>query len=292
MRMWVNSERYKNNTFIWQNSNKFLLEKINKLLFLSINRHLLVMFFHHFGIPYIYACCKHSVVHAVASDGSVHVSLYINGCCRRFFFSSLLFFTCFVFLQRNCFTCGNSHKKANAKPFSRFEIDDERLSWFTIFCFVVFCMCMFNVYRTVLFSFTCTFTILLATDARQFIHTYASNHLYTLFVFHFFFTSSSSFCCFSVSLTPNVAKTKEERKKRQRRTDGKQRKASGMGTMYMLWVSESKKWIANCLTKTFQIITVIYSGRTVAFVSLPNQPIKYTQRNTRMRITRKINLCC
>lgn len=39
------------------------------------------------------------------------------------------------------------------------------------------------------------------------------------------------------------------------------------------------KWMANCLAKTFQIITVVYSGRTLAFLSLPNQPVKCTPRN-------------
>lgn len=42
--------------------------------------------------------------------------------------------------------------------------------------------------------------------------------------------------------------------------------------------------MATCLAKTFQIITVVYSGRTVAFLSVPNQPVKCTRRNTHAQI--------
>lgn len=135
-------------------------------------------------------------------------------------------------------------------------------------------------YVSYLFSFACTFAIhLLATDAQQFIHTYASNHLYT-FCFPFSLPPLSLSDSLAVSLTLSVCREKTKK-------DGKTQQTAELAhsrwcklRWHILRCAAESKWMAKCLAKTFQIITVVYSGRTVAFLSLPNQPVKCTRRNT------------
>lgn len=93
---------------------------------------------------------EHSAVHAVREW---RPSRFTS--CQRFVFSV------HPNPGRPC-ARGDSHKKANAEPFSRFEMDGEYLSGF---CSVFFCWFIRRV--SYLFSFACTFAIhLLATRPR------------------------------------------------------------------------------------------------------------------------------
>lgn len=147
----------------------------------------------------------------MSADGRarVRVPLHVNDCC--------CFFSPRPSLTASARALGNSHKEANASPFSSFEIDDECLTLVLWMIFFLFCFrcCSTYVSRIILIRVHICHTSI--GSGRSAIYSYLRvrepfyTYTYTLSGFPFVSVS----VCLSLSLAPA-----------QRQTLGEQEKAS------------------------------------------------------------------